>query len=443
MKSKLFCKCLYVATLITIISFSTVLAGPFDDEDLIAIQSSDTSENMRSFNKKAAIPLSIELSSVSADWNPSAPSGISNFSMTETASATIVSEKPLQVTTGTNKISKEFLEINVKPGDNLISLAKKYLGDGSKYLEIVNLNKDKYPSLIKNPSLIRSGWVLKIKPFESNSTYALSAPIILPIGYWQGSLPIYVDPSTGFHYMTSDPRPIARWNGITPIFMTNVAPLKIQRWEGNTAIYMNSIGKTIIFPEATFNSLSTATSVSTSNNPLSAPVILPIDYWFGNLPVYCDPSTGFNYLPSDPRPIARWNGITPIFMTNVAPLKIQRWEGNTAIYVNSIGKTVIFPEAKFNSLSTATSVSNTNNTLSAPVTLPIGYWHGSNPVYCDPSTGYNYLPSDPRPIACWNGPTPIFMTNVAPLKIQRWEGSNAIYVNSLGKTVVLPRSNSN
>ena len=44
----------------------------------------------------------------------------------------------------------------VKSGDCLWNIAKKYLGNGSRYTEIYNLNKDK----IKNPNLIYPGQVL-------------------------------------------------------------------------------------------------------------------------------------------------------------------------------------------------------------------------------------------------------------------------------------------
>ena len=44
----------------------------------------------------------------------------------------------------------------VKAGDCLWNIAKKHLGDGSRYIEIYNLNKDK----IKNPNLIYPGQVL-------------------------------------------------------------------------------------------------------------------------------------------------------------------------------------------------------------------------------------------------------------------------------------------
>lgn len=46
----------------------------------------------------------------------------------------------------------------VKNGDTLWSIAKKYLGNGAKYKEIYNLNKDK----IKNPNLIYPGQILEI-----------------------------------------------------------------------------------------------------------------------------------------------------------------------------------------------------------------------------------------------------------------------------------------
>lgn len=46
----------------------------------------------------------------------------------------------------------------VKSGDCLWNIAKKYLGNGARYIEIYNLNKDK----IKNPNLIYAGQVLTL-----------------------------------------------------------------------------------------------------------------------------------------------------------------------------------------------------------------------------------------------------------------------------------------
>lgn len=48
--------------------------------------------------------------------------------------------------------------ITVVSGDSLWKLAQKHLGDGSRYGEIYNLNKD----VIKNPNLIYPGQVLKL-----------------------------------------------------------------------------------------------------------------------------------------------------------------------------------------------------------------------------------------------------------------------------------------
>ena len=46
----------------------------------------------------------------------------------------------------------------VKSGDTLWAIAKKYLGNGSRYTEVYNLNKSK----IKNPNLIYPGQVLTL-----------------------------------------------------------------------------------------------------------------------------------------------------------------------------------------------------------------------------------------------------------------------------------------
>lgn len=47
----------------------------------------------------------------------------------------------------------------VKKGDCLWNIAKKFLGNGAKYMQIYNLNKN----IIKNPNLIYVGQVLRIK----------------------------------------------------------------------------------------------------------------------------------------------------------------------------------------------------------------------------------------------------------------------------------------
>ncbi|MGM0599177.1 MAG: LysM peptidoglycan-binding domain-containing protein [Candidatus Rifleibacteriota bacterium] len=62
----------------------------------------------------------------------------------------------------TEEQAKEIIEHTVKSGESLWVIAQKLLGDGSRYWEIIEANKDKYPSLEKNPDLILSGWELEI-----------------------------------------------------------------------------------------------------------------------------------------------------------------------------------------------------------------------------------------------------------------------------------------
>ncbi len=57
----------------------------------------------------------------------------------------------------------------VKSGDTLWSIAKNLLGDGNKYKEIVEQNKDKYSSLETSNNL-RTGWELKISCGEQTTT---------------------------------------------------------------------------------------------------------------------------------------------------------------------------------------------------------------------------------------------------------------------------------
>ncbi|RCK81581.1 MAG: N-acetylmuramoyl-L-alanine amidase-like protein [Candidatus Ozemobacter sibiricus] len=50
----------------------------------------------------------------------------------------------------------------VVPGDSLWKIAQRFLGRGSRYWELVEANKGRYPSLAKNPNLIYPGWKLTI-----------------------------------------------------------------------------------------------------------------------------------------------------------------------------------------------------------------------------------------------------------------------------------------
>ena len=61
-------------------------------------------------------------------------------------------------------------EYTVVSGDYLSAIAAKLLGDSSRWPEIVELNKDKYPSLQSNPNLIYVGWVLTIPGSKGSKT---------------------------------------------------------------------------------------------------------------------------------------------------------------------------------------------------------------------------------------------------------------------------------
>jgi len=50
----------------------------------------------------------------------------------------------------------------VVSGDCLWNIARKFMGNGSRYWDIVEANKAKYPSLVKNPNLIYPGWEFAI-----------------------------------------------------------------------------------------------------------------------------------------------------------------------------------------------------------------------------------------------------------------------------------------
>ena len=69
----------------------------------------------------------------------------------ETPKATVETQRPAET-------APQKKTYTVKKGDCLWNIAKKYLGNGAKYTEIYNLNKDK----IKNPNLIYVGQVLTL-----------------------------------------------------------------------------------------------------------------------------------------------------------------------------------------------------------------------------------------------------------------------------------------
>lgn len=55
-------------------------------------------------------------------------------------------------------------------GDCLSSIAARFLGDYARYWDIVEANKDRYPSIAKNPDLIYPGWKLIIPGVKSTGS---------------------------------------------------------------------------------------------------------------------------------------------------------------------------------------------------------------------------------------------------------------------------------
>ena len=68
------------------------------------------------------------------------------------------------------KEEKKVITHTVKQGESLWRIAQQYLGDGNRYRELIEANKDTYPSLEKNPNLIYKGWQIKVILDEANPT---------------------------------------------------------------------------------------------------------------------------------------------------------------------------------------------------------------------------------------------------------------------------------
>ena len=96
-----------------------------------------------------------------------------NSSSSETAEIS-VKEDASSVKNDTAKDNKTS-EYTVQSGDYLFKIAKEVLGDSSRWPEIAQLNKDRYPSLLSNPALIYAGWVLKLPGANSSTTTTASS----------------------------------------------------------------------------------------------------------------------------------------------------------------------------------------------------------------------------------------------------------------------------
>jgi LysM repeat protein len=77
---------------------------------------------------------------------------------------------PPRTTTPAPAATSSARTYTVVRGDSLSKIAQKLLGNGNRWPELVTLNKDRYPSLLKNPNLIHPGWVLRIPGGSSSGT---------------------------------------------------------------------------------------------------------------------------------------------------------------------------------------------------------------------------------------------------------------------------------
>lgn len=95
-------------------------------------------------------------------------------------------------------------EVTVVKGDCLSALAKKHLGSASRWPELVKLNQDRYPSLLKNPDLIHIGWKLRMTAPTSakpgSTTQGSAAGVSNSGGSAASALPV-----TGFASSNSTP----------------------------------------------------------------------------------------------------------------------------------------------------------------------------------------------------------------------------------------------
>ncbi len=103
--------------------------------------------------------------SVQTDTENTATVATTEDAETET-SATSTSEETEEAKTEEAKTTT----YTIVAGDYLMSIAQRLLGDASRWKEIVELNKDKYPSLVSNPNLIYCGWELTIPAKDGSTT---------------------------------------------------------------------------------------------------------------------------------------------------------------------------------------------------------------------------------------------------------------------------------
>ena len=144
-KISLICLCL---ALISSVGYS----DPFGDNTVSADKTA-TSNDLET----ADITVKEESSSSAVNQNTK---DIENWILNGTAGSDSTKSSDTASNDSSNKNTTT--EYTVVPGDYLSKIAKNLLGDASRWPELVELNKDRYPSLLSNPNLIYAGWVLRI-----------------------------------------------------------------------------------------------------------------------------------------------------------------------------------------------------------------------------------------------------------------------------------------
>ena len=112
--------------------------------------------------------------STSTSTNTSSDTSTSTSTSTSTntsSDTSVATNTDTSATTGTStSTTTSTTKYTVVSGDYLIKICQNLLGDGSRWPELVELNKDRYPSLVSNPNLIYAGWELVIPGTSSGSS---------------------------------------------------------------------------------------------------------------------------------------------------------------------------------------------------------------------------------------------------------------------------------
>ncbi len=126
--------------------------------------------------KKTSVLLGFLLlgSSVVLANNPFDDTGISSLKTSSNEandSAKIIIK---DVDNNKNSSETKTFQYAVVKGDYLYAIARKLMGNPERWPELVELNKDRYPSLVSNPHMIEVGWVLTIPGSGSSSSQIAS-----------------------------------------------------------------------------------------------------------------------------------------------------------------------------------------------------------------------------------------------------------------------------